>query len=198
MTTTPPEFSWRREINGEEYSISTRQAKLDRTFVNNAFASPDMHWARRLPEDQVDLLLRHSLTLGLYKVSPGMPPPTSVSEPSSPRTPSPTLEGSPLEEQWQQIGMARFNTDYVTFLYLTDVYISPEHRGAGHGAWLINCCKEVVNSMPHLRRLALMASSESGMSYYTKAFGVWNVLQEADHMACLTRTGPGFGEGSER
>jgi len=192
--TTIPEFSWQREVNGEDYAVSTQQARLDRAFVNDAFASQDMHWARRLPEDQVDVLLKHSLTLGLYKILPAVPPPASASEPSSPRTPSPTLENS---STCLQIGMARFNTDYVTFLYLTDVYIAPEHRSAGHGAWLIKCCKEIVNSMPHLRRVALMSSSDVGMSYYAKALGVWNVLEEADHMACMTKTGPGFGKGGE-
>lgn len=191
------QFTWRRLVNAENYVISTQQDRLDRIFVNDAFASPDMHWARRLPEDQVETLLKHSLTLGLYKVSAAMPPPSSASEPSSPRTPSPTLEDTQRSEAGQQIGMARFNTDYVTFLYLTDVYIAPDHRSAGHGAWLIRCCKEVVESMPYLRRLSLMSSSESGMSYYAKALDVWNVLEEADHMACMTKTGPGFGKGDE-
>jgi GNAT superfamily N-acetyltransferase len=36
-----------------------------------------------------------------------------------------------------QVGLARVITDYATFAYLCDVYIQPEHRGAGLGKWLM-------------------------------------------------------------
>jgi GNAT superfamily N-acetyltransferase len=37
------------------------------------------------------------------------------------------------------IGFARVITDYATFGYLADVFILPEHRGRGLGAWLVEC-----------------------------------------------------------
>ena len=36
-----------------------------------------------------------------------------------------------------QIGFARVITDYSTFAYIADVFVLPEHRGAGLGVWLM-------------------------------------------------------------
>ena len=36
-----------------------------------------------------------------------------------------------------QVGFARVITDWVSFGYLCDVYISPDHRNKGLGKWLI-------------------------------------------------------------
>ncbi len=47
------------------------------------------------------------------------------------------------------IGFARVITDYATFGYLADVFILPEHRGHGLGAWLVEC----VLAHPALRTL---------------------------------------------
>ncbi len=40
-------------------------------------------------------------------------------------------------------------TDRATFAYLADVFVLPEHRGAGLGKWLIEC----VVSHPELQGL---------------------------------------------
>ena len=42
----------------------------------------------------------------------------------------------------QQIGFARVVTDYSTFGYIADVFVLPEHRGAGLGVWLM---QEVIS-----------------------------------------------------
>jgi GNAT superfamily N-acetyltransferase len=44
-----------------------------------------------------------------------------------------------LLEENRQIGFARVVTDYATFAFLADVFVVPEHRGAGLGKWLIEC-----------------------------------------------------------
>jgi GNAT superfamily N-acetyltransferase len=49
----------------------------------------------------------------------------------------------------QQIGFARVVTDYATFAWVADVFVTQEHRGHGAGAWLI----EVVVSHPELQGL---------------------------------------------
>ena len=49
----------------------------------------------------------------------------------------------------RQIGFARVVTDTATFAYLADVFVLPEHRGAGLGKWLIEC----IVSHPELQGL---------------------------------------------
>jgi GNAT superfamily N-acetyltransferase len=177
----PPSREWRRNL-GTAYLISTSPQLLDHTFINTSFASPDMYWAKPLPKDKLTLMLSHSLTLGLYKYTP---------EPSSPRTPSPTLTDSDSEDDWQQIGLARFATDHVTFAYLTDVYINPEHRAAGLGAWLMECCGEWMDGLPFLRRAMLMASEGPGKTFYAKVFEMEDVVGMGHGLVCMSKTGPG-------
>jgi GNAT superfamily N-acetyltransferase len=49
----------------------------------------------------------------------------------------------------KQIGFARVVTDYATFAWLADVFVTPEHRGAGLGKWLI----ETITSVKELQGL---------------------------------------------
>lgn len=108
---------WRKETANGEILISTSIDLLDRDWITTAFGTDDMYWAKPLPRDQLELMLQQSLTLGMYKVTPALPPPKSADSPSSPRTPSPTLQDTNRpEENLEQIGMARLITDYVTFV----------------------------------------------------------------------------------
>ena len=177
---------WRRETANSDYVVSTSIKLLDRDFVNHAFASEDTYWAKPLPLEQLETMLSQSTTLGLYKVSPIVPPAKSADSPSSPRTPSPTLETEP-EERLEQIGMARWITDRVTTCYLTDVYVLPEYRTRGLGKWLIACCKEVMDGMPALRRGFLMTDPVQGRAFYSKEMDFWDVRDEAEYAICMTR-----------
>jgi GNAT superfamily N-acetyltransferase len=56
-----------------------------------------------------------------------------------------------LYENEAQIGFARVCTDRTTFAYLMDVFVLPEHRGAGLGVWLMEC----VMQHPDLRGLRI-------------------------------------------
>jgi GNAT superfamily N-acetyltransferase len=187
---------WHKSVNNTSYLINTDSKMLDLDFINASFASPDMYWAKELPRKDLALMLEHSLTLGLYK---------HTGEPSSPRTPSPTLE-DPVEDNitgndWEQIGLARFATDHVSFAFLTDVFIDPDHRASGLGSWLIECCNKWMDGLPFLRRVMLMASDDIGKAYYAKAFGMADIAGEgAKHgLVCMTKTGPGsaLGGGGE-
>jgi GNAT superfamily N-acetyltransferase len=55
----------------------------------------------------------------------------------------------------EQVGFARVVTDRATFGYLCDVFVAPEHRGAGRGKWLVSCVLEHPD-LQGLRRLCLM------------------------------------------
>ena len=182
--------TWLHSDNDGYYKISTSRTLLSPTFINTAFSSPDMYWATPLPLEDLNLLLDNSVTLGLYLWDHPLPSPATASNPSSPRTPSPTLE-APLQsypssqatataagasapgaseqygETHEQIGMARLVTDGVTTAYLTDVYVGSAWRGRGLGEWLVRCCRELIWAMPALRRAVLMASSTSTTSTTT-------------------------------
>lgn len=92
----------------------------------------------------------------------------------------------PEPERLQMIGIARFVTDHVTTMYLTDVYVAPEHRGSGLGKWLVGCCGEVIEGAPHLRRALLMASPGEGQKFYEKALGMRDLGDEREHVVGMT------------
>ena len=177
---------WRRRDQDGEYLISTSVKLLNYDFINTAFASEDMYWAKPVTPDLITALLDQSLTLGLYQVSPAVPTPASADSPSSPRTPSPTLDDKPKEEL-EQIGMARFITDQVTTAYLTDVFIAPDHRRKDLGKWVIACCREVMEGLPAMRRAFLLANPDVGKKFYSRELGFWDMSDEKEHVICMTR-----------
>jgi GNAT superfamily N-acetyltransferase len=73
------------------------------------------------------------------------------------------------------IGFARVITDYVTFAYLTDVYVLPEHQGKGLGVWMMGCLDEVLKQWPGLRRTMLMARDEHAKRMYERVLGMRRV-----------------------
>jgi GNAT superfamily N-acetyltransferase len=87
-----------------------------------------------------------------------------------------------------QIGFARAVTDYVTFFYLTDVYVDEKWQGQGLGSWMIECVQEFVESMPYLRRSLLLTSKGPGEAFYKKTMKM-GPLQ--DPLRALSWRGPG-------
>ena len=75
----------------------------------------------------------------------------------------------------KQIGFARVVTDYATFAWLADVFVVPEHRGAGLGKWLV----ETITSVKELQGLRrwLLATRDAHDLY--RQFG-FNNLAEPD------------------
>jgi GNAT superfamily N-acetyltransferase len=64
-----------------------------------------------------------------------------------------------------QIGFARVVTDRATFAYLADVFVLPEHRGAGLGVWLVECVL-AHPALAGLRRFTL--ATRTAHSLYTR------------------------------
>lgn len=189
---------WRRQDqeDGDEYLISTSIRLLDRDWIQAAFATKDMYWAKPLTPKDVEVLLEHSLTLGLYRVSRLVPGAKTADSPSSPRTPSPTieLEGT-SQERLEQIGMARLVTDRVTTAYLSDVYVAPEYRKDDLGKWLMQCCKDIMQDFPAMRRGFLLCSPDAGKRFYEKELGFWDIGEEREKgVICMTRKGYGADE----
>lgn len=68
----------------------------------------------------------------------------------------------------EQIGFARGVTDYVTFFYLTDVYVDEKWQQQGLGSWMVECVQEFVESMPYLRGSLLLTSGVAMEKFYEK------------------------------
>ena len=73
----------------------------------------------------------------------------------------------------EQVGFARVVTDFATFAWLADVFVSDEYRGQGLGVWLI----EVITSHPRLQnfRRWILATRDAHELY--RRFG-FNELDE--------------------
>ncbi|KAI6771408.1 hypothetical protein HG531_009033 [Fusarium graminearum] len=122
-------LSWTRG----EFWISTDPALFPINQLTEIFDSPAFYWAKSLTPDAFREALDNSLSFGVY-------------EKSQSGTPSDT----------RLVGIARLVTDFVTFAYLTDVWVDPTLQGKGLGSWLIRCVQEVLDKMPHLRRTMLL------------------------------------------
>jgi GNAT superfamily N-acetyltransferase len=62
----------------------------------------------------------------------------------------------------EQIGFCRAATDGVSFVYLADVYVLPEHRGRGLGAELV---REMVENGPLADRRWLLHTEDAHALY---------------------------------
>ena len=60
-----------------------------------------------------------------------------------------------LYEGVSQIGLSRVITDAATYAYLCDVYVLPERRGRGLGAWMMECVMAHPD-LQGLRRFSLV------------------------------------------
>ncbi|KAK4219864.1 hypothetical protein QBC37DRAFT_367468 [Rhypophila decipiens] len=78
----------------------------------------------------------------------------------------------------EMVGFARLVTDYVTFAYLTDVYVLEEHQGHGLGRSMMECIHGVLEKWPDLRRGLLITNGGSGAEgTYRKVFGAVDIRE---------------------
>jgi GNAT superfamily N-acetyltransferase len=101
--------------------------------------STDAYWALGRPRDVVERSIAGSLNYGLYGPAGG-----------------------------RQVGFARAVTDRVTFAWLCDVYIDPEHRGTGLGTWLVGAVRDDLQALG-IRRL-LLATADAHAVYAKLGF----------------------------
>ncbi|KAL5604168.1 hypothetical protein BROUX41_002149 [Berkeleyomyces rouxiae] len=138
--------TWKKD----DFFISTNPALFPLSTLAEVFDSSDFYWAKALPLQDMKEMLENSLSFGLYEQR----------EPNDPsqHPPAPKF-----------IGLARCVTDFVTFCYLTDVWVDPSYQGRGLGGWLVSCVKKVLDGMPHLRRSMLFTASwEKSVPFYEK------------------------------
>ncbi|KAM0281873.1 hypothetical protein ACHAQK_006670 [Fusarium lateritium] len=172
--------SWRRD----SYFISTNPSHIPIAKIVDIFASDEFYWAKPLPEDAMRDMLESSLCFALYDTKQS--PITSDTH----EDPSETLKF---------IGLARGITDFTTFLYLTDVWVDPRYRGQGLGRWLVECVREVTESMPHLRKTMLVTGDwERTVPFYETVMDMQVTEgQRGETRAIMERRGrghPKFGE----
>lgn len=165
--------SWTRG----RFSISTNPHLLPIPQLVDIFASSDFYWAKALTPATMSQMLENSLSFGLY----------SQTESSS------SKEASGATADRVFIGLARCVTDFVTFSYLTDVWVDPAYQGKGLGSWLICCVQEVLEEMPDLRRSMLFTADwERSVPFYTKLMGMTLVeVREGKGLAIMESKGKG-------
>ncbi|KAG9187143.1 hypothetical protein G6011_05014 [Alternaria panax] len=151
-------FQWTRTVGSTTYLISSDRSLLPHLFVQEAFATETMFWAKPLTFTALSTMLDNSLTLGVYTVS------------NDTRTP---------------VGMGRMVTDYTTLAYLTDVYIVPEQQGRGIGKWLIACCREICVGMENLRWMVLLTGSEQAQALYRTELGMAKLDGVEEGLVCM-------------
>lgn len=69
------------------------------------------------------------------------------------------------------IGLVRVVTDFVTFGYVTDVYVLEEFRGLGLGKWMMECLGQYIDQWPFLRRMLLLTITPKMAELYKKNAG---------------------------
>lgn len=151
-------WQWERTIGSQTFLLSTDKKLLPHTFVQEAFATDDVFWAKPLSDDATRAMLENSCTLGLYKVG---------------------------ENERSPIGMARMVTDYTTLAYLTDVYLKNSYRSLGLGKWIIHCCREVALEMRDLRFMVLLTGSEKAQNLYRRELGMSLLDGREQALTCM-------------
>ncbi|KAF1941723.1 hypothetical protein EJ02DRAFT_193881 [Clathrospora elynae] len=152
-------FQWQRTMASKTYLISSDRSLLPHAFVQQAFATDAMFWAKPLPSDEaLKTMLDNSLTLGIYEIS---------------------------EVTKIAIGMARMITDYTTLAYLTDVYLLPAHQGQGLGKWVIACCRDICLEMEQLRFMVLLTGSEEAQKLYRQELGMQKLDSAEEPLVCM-------------
>lgn len=106
------------------------------------------YWAEGIPREILERALRNSLCFGLY------------------------------DREERQIGLARVITDKATYAYLCDVYVLPEHRGQGLGAWMM----EGVMAHPELQGLRRFSLVTRDAHELYRPFGFTEIANPGSYM----------------
>src|SRR4051794_24312126 len=137
------------EHHRDGFTVSTDPARLDLDAIH-AFLSTS-YWAEGIPRPLLERAIGHSLAFGLFAAA---------------------AEGE------RQVGFARVVTDRATFAYLCDVYVLPEHRGRGLGAWLMEC----VTAHPDLQGLRRFSLVTRDAHELYRPFGFTEIAAPGRHM----------------
>ncbi|KHN99077.1 Acyl-CoA N-acyltransferase [Metarhizium album ARSEF 1941] len=150
--------SWCRD----NFFLTTEKTFLDPKAVNEVFESDLMWWNDPLELSQMRKMLDNCLTLAVFYV-----PDTEEEMMRNGGRPRHMNKGP----DFRMIGLARVVTDYVTFAYLTDVFIIEEFQRRGLASWMMRALKELVDEWPNLRGLMLMTHDKAAARMYQRTLG---------------------------
>ncbi|CCC13498.1 hypothetical protein SMACR_07122 [Sordaria macrospora] len=171
--------TWTREVGNAIYIYSTDPSLVDLAALNAALASDTVWWGRGMPEESLKRMVEHSYNFGLY-----------VTEKKEGDNEKEQADKNTKQQQQQMVGFARLITDYVTFGYITDVYVLPEYQGKGLGAWMMECLNEVLEQWPELRRAVLFTGDAYAAKLYERTLGMRDTRENGGKLMVMQRTGP--------
>ncbi|KAK1759601.1 GNAT family N-acetyltransferase [Echria macrotheca] len=175
---SPELRTWTRTIGDTVYTCSTDPSHVAIDALSDAFTSDMLWWAKALPSDVLATVVQNSLCFAIY---------TNNNKPTST-----TTQNDGDKPPTAMIAFGRLITDYVTFGYLTDVYVLPEHQGKGLGRWMMACLDEVLNSWPHLRRCVLFTRGAQNVKLYEQTLGMNSVAESTgDGLVVMQCAGQG-------
>ncbi|PKS09648.1 hypothetical protein jhhlp_004267 [Lomentospora prolificans] len=176
MNTFKSQFQ-RRTWTKDQYLISTDSSLIPIETLMEAFASDDFYWAKPLPASAMKEMLDNSLCFGLYELQ------ESISCDSA----------GLFSPKRKLVGISRLVTDFITFAYLTDVWVDREYQGRGLGRWLVNSVQEVIEMMPHLRRSMLFTADwRRSVPFYEELMDMKVIgSREGEGLAIMERKGKG-------
>ncbi|KJZ74624.1 hypothetical protein HIM_05974 [Hirsutella minnesotensis 3608] len=149
--------SWYRD----GFFLTTDKAFLDHKVVNDTFNSDLMWWNDPLEPVQLQRMLDNCLTLSIYAV------PDSADDMKN----NGGLPRCTKGPSFRMVSLARIVTDYVTFAYLTDVFVLEDYQRKGLASWMMRAVKELVDEWPNLRGLILMTSDKAAARMYQRELG---------------------------
>ncbi|KAK4089217.1 hypothetical protein Purlil1_6650 [Purpureocillium lilacinum] len=175
--------SWHRD----GFFLTTDKAFVDPASVNDVFESDLMWWNDPLEPKQMQKMLENCMTLTIFAVPDTADEMQSASYPTAslPRQSAPSKDaetalgakngGLPRVTQqgpnFRLCGLARVVTDYVTFAYLTDVFVLEDFQRRGLASWMMRALKETVDEWPNLRGLMLMTHDKAAARMYQRELG---------------------------
>lgn len=177
---------WRKD----GFLICTDPALFPILLLTEIFNSDAFYWANAPTPEAMRAMLENSLSFGVYRELAQEEEKASNATPSS--STGAITSGRSSSAKLEFVGMARCITDFVTFSYLTDVWVQPGFQGRGLGRWLVSCVGEVMESMPFLRRHILFTSDwDRSVPFYEEILGVSVVeARRGEGLAIMSKRGP--------
>ncbi|KAL2016920.1 hypothetical protein VTK56DRAFT_2837 [Thermocarpiscus australiensis] len=168
--------SWTRQVGALTYTCSTDPRRIQLDAVNAAFASDMVYWAKPLPPEALKRCVDQSLCFGLYvqKEKEGQGDDADDEQGAAADQKEKENDTKP-----EMVGLARLVTDYVTYGYLTDVYVLAEHQGKGLARWMMRCLDEVLASWPSLRRCMLLTRDAAAVRLYRETIGALDLSESS-------------------
>lgn len=154
--------TWHRD----GYSITTDSSSISLEQLNQIFSQIDFSWGKPLSDTSLQTMIDSSECFALFQTD-------AETQSEAPRL----------------VGFGRWITDYVTVVYVNDIYIMGEHRGKGLAKWMLSCMNEHLKKMPDLRGTIMIVEKGTPTELlYRRHFAMEDL--EAPNIL-LDRKGPG-------